>query len=341
MKKAALPIFLLCVVIVFIVFSCRKSNNTTASKQSLNQLFSGLRYTPQDLSVKAGRDTIVYGTNGTMLHFYTTSFKDANGNIIVGGTVNLQLTEMYKAADMICNRTTTSTTDGQLLASGGEINITATMNGQAVYANKYGVGFKQKGAASTTMSLFYGPNSNSDSIITWTASDPTKLGSQANGTIIDTSLITHSNSDLYIFDSCNTFTSVNCDYFRQNDSVKTPVNIILPDTSFNENNTQAFVILPNISVSGSDTFTAVLSNTFGALGDASYTPSTHTLAIISEGQTNIVPAGLNYTLVVITNKKGSYYYYEQSGIIPHNGLTATAAMAPETQGDIVSRLQGL
>ena len=76
------------------------TTNVTNVTPSLNQLFAGLRYTPQNLSVTAGRDTIVYGNNGTMLHFYTNSFKNGSGNIITSGTVYLQLTEMYKAGDL-------------------------------------------------------------------------------------------------------------------------------------------------------------------------------------------------------------------------------------------------
>ena len=92
--------------------SCEKTNtSSTYIVFHLNQLFSGLRSTPQNFTVTAGRDTTIYGTNNTLLHFYTNSFKDAGGNIIQSGTVYIQLIEMYKPGDMICNRATTMAMD--------------------------------------------------------------------------------------------------------------------------------------------------------------------------------------------------------------------------------------
>ncbi len=275
----------------------------------------------------------------TLIHF-----KDGSGNIITTGTVYLQLTEMYKAGDMICNRTTTFA-NGQMLASGGEITMTATMNGQPVYANKYGIGFNQTGGSIAPMALFYGTTSNADSIATWTQSDTTQIGNVADGTTIDSSSPGTTGINFYTFDSCTNFIWANCDWFYNTDSPKVTVSVILPDTTFNPYNTQLFLALHNITGWGGTDVTAVLSDVentqYGSLGSASYTAATNTMILISEGNKNIVPAGLSYELVVITNKNGSYYYYEQSGTVPDGGIKATAAMASETQGDIVSRLQGL
>ena len=112
MKQTLRAALAVCLTAAIIVVACKKSsNNTTGPTLSLNQLFAGLRTSPQNLSVTAGRDTMVFGANGTMLHFYTNSFKDASGNIVTSGTVNLQLIEMYKPGDMIANRATTTAND--------------------------------------------------------------------------------------------------------------------------------------------------------------------------------------------------------------------------------------
>ncbi len=324
MKKALLSLTLIGIIALITVLSCKKTKSTSGTKQSLNQLFSGLRPTPQNFSVTAGRDTIVMGANNTMLHFYTNSFKDANGNIITAGTIYLQLVEMYKPADFIANRTTTTAHD-TLLTSGGEINIMATMNGQTVYANKYGIGFPQSSASTTPMQLYYGNNANPDSVTTWTQGNNTTPGTSATGTSVDTTYAywLH-NQPFYIFDSCTGFHYVNCDCISRGASQVTNVSVIVPDTSYNQSNTEVYLSFPTqkylVLLSGySNT-----SNTFSP----DYSDGTQ------------IPVGFNYALVVITNKNGNYYYYEQSGITT-SGMTATAAMAPDTQSDILARIAAL
>src|SRR5579871_1803946 len=212
MKAIFNTMIVLCFVPLITVLSCKKTNDTTSTiitrantgGPSLNQLFADLRYKPQNFNVTAGKYAILFGANGTLLRFYENSFKDANGNILTGGTVNLQLIEMYNPGDMICNRATTLS-NGQLLQSGGEVMITATMNGQAVYANKYCIGFRQSTASTQRMQLFYGNTSNADSVTMWAISDTTKPENIANGTKTDSSLYIFQG---YVFDSCSNFTSI-------------------------------------------------------------------------------------------------------------------------------------
>ena len=102
MKKTLFSLLLVYITAVIVVIaSCSKPYNdshtvTVSPSYTINQLFAGLRTSPQTLTVTAGRDTIVYGANGTRMHFYTNSFKTAAGAIITSGTINLQLVEMYK-----------------------------------------------------------------------------------------------------------------------------------------------------------------------------------------------------------------------------------------------------
>ncbi len=328
MKKVVISVLLMCCVAGVAVISCKKvqSNPTTVtnSSQSLNQLFAGLRYTPQGLSVQAGRDTVVYGANGTMLHFYTNSFMDVNHNILTSGIVNLQLIEMYKPVDYICNRTSTIA-GNSLLNSGGEISLTGTMNGQAVYANKYGVGFVQTSASTDTMQLFYGGTNTADSVTTWTASNNT-IGTVKVGT--DTPYHAYeppTNSPYYIFDSCVGFGQVNCDYFYRGNfsSVWTDMTVIMPNGNFNSGNTQIFfVYLPekwSIPVSLYDT-------------------TTNSFSLNYHGTQ--VPVGVNFELVAITNNNGSWYYYQTSGTTT-SGMTINAAMGADTKADVLTRLGGL
>lgn len=331
--KRILPILIL--LPIFAMMACKKSNSTanTAQTQSLNQLFSGLRTIPQNLSVTAGRDTMVFGTGGTMLHFYSNSFNDASGNTITSGTISLQLIEMYKPGDFICNRATTLAS-GQLLQSGGQINLSATKNGQAVFANKYGVGFKQANLSNQIMTLFYGNVNNADSVTNWTVSDSTIRANMAE--IKDTdSNITHSYGRPwvgYVFDSASSLSYTNCDAFYGNDSPKTSISVILPDSSYNPTNTEVFIVLPSIN--------CAMSTIEPTLGGYSWNAATHTISLISEHQSEIVPTGMNYELVVITNKSGSYYYYKTSGITTM-GLTINATLVTDSQSDILAKLAGL
>ncbi len=303
------------------MLSCKRANTSiTPGNPSLNQLFSALRSTPQTFSVTAGRDTIIYGANGTMLHFYVNSFKDDSGNTITSGIINIQLVEIYKIGDFIANRTSTITNDS-FLTSGGEINIAAQANGQTVFANKYGLGFKQSAASSQQMQLYYGNNNNTDSITTWIQGNNTTPGTTASGTYIDSSRGNHDYN--YFFDSCTSFSTVNCDYFWNSSSQLTDIKVVVPNTNYNNSNTEISLVFPMQKVS---------------IPVALYNSATNSFSLAYHG--NQIPVGLNYELVVITNNNENWYYYEQSGLTT-SGMTINAAMASETKNDIISRLQGL
>ena len=342
MKKILLTVASLYFMVFAAMLSCTKSYNDTNSvtnvNSSLNQAFAGLRSSPQIITVTAGTDVVVNAAKGTQLHFYPNSFKDANGNTITSGTVTLQVVEMYKPGDMIANRASTMA-NGQILQSSGQININATMNGQQVYTNGYGIGFKHSTSSTTPMALFYGGTANTDSTVTWAQSDTTHQGSTAGGS---TSGSGGSVSPfMYYFDTCASFTFINCDCFYGNDSPKTSVSVILPNSTFTASNTCVYLVLPNISrfYSPNDTFNAVIASSESHVG---YTAATNTMQLtFGASGANIVPAGLNYELVVIANVNGQYYYYQQTGTIPHNGVVATANIATTTQNDVLNKLSAL
>lgn len=328
MKRIYLFSALLCCVAVMVVFSCKKKTTepTTYDVSHLNQLFSGLRSTPQNFTVQAGRDTILLGADSTVLHFYSNTFKDAGGSIITSGAITVQLIEMYRPGEMAANRTST-TANGQLLQSGGQVNIVATMNGKEVFANKYGLGFAQSSMSNISMQLFYGGNANSDSSTTWSIGDTSKKGTIATKTIRDTAHYKYQYpAQYYLFDSCTNFHWTNCDRFWRDSLSNTAVSVIFPDNSFDPSNTQIFLIFPTIN-SAVD-----MSPDFGN----TYNPSTYTFKL-AHGQ---APIGMSYKLAVMTNKNGLYYYYETSGTVT-DGLTINAAMASESLGDIKTRLHAL
>ena len=313
------------VAAVFIIVSvtltaCKKSanNNTPATTGNLCHLMAGLRNSPQSLSVTAGRDTVIYCARGTKLHFYTYSFVDVGGHPITSGTVNLSVTEIYKTGDFITNCTSTAAFDS-LLNSGGEVFIAATMNGQPVYANKYGIGFTQSAPSSIPMQLFYGLIKGSDSTITWSKDYVPNPGTSCAQATFDVSGFSFLR---YQFDSCAGFNWVNCDHFAGITSSKTNVKVVLPDASFNATNTQAFIALPGYRVT---------------LGVGVYTSATSTYSLNTGSW---LPLGASYEVIVIANKNGGFYYYESTGIIT-DGVTINAAMSAKTESEILTMLQTL
>jgi hypothetical protein len=287
------------------------------SKKNLNKLFSALKSTPQSFTVTAGTYRTVVGAAGTILKFYPNSFKDASGTIITSGTITIKLTEMYKPGQMIANRATT-TANGELLRSGGQVYISATKSGSEVYANKYGIAFEQPGSSGQPMNLFYGNTNNADSVTTWTAADTTKAGVAVSGTVVD------SFSFRYEFDSCTDFRWVNCDYFyRVSAGSLTNISVVVPDTSFNYSNTQVFLVFPTENIA-----TYLGSYDFG----------THAFSLQASYK---IPIGSGITLVAITNKNGVYYFYKQTGITVSSNMTLNATMISQTLTTILSQLSTL
>jgi len=289
------------------------------NKTKLNKLFSALRSTPQSLTAIAGIKNSVAGANGTVLTFYPNSFKDASGHTITSGTINIQLTEMYKPGQMIANRAT-ATSGGIPLISGGQVCISATKNGQEVYASKYGIAFPQPVTSGQHMNLFYGNTSNADSLVTWTVADTSKAGTRASGTMYDSA---YSVNVRYEFDSCANFHWINCDYFYSYSGPLTDIKVVVNDTSFNPSNTEVFLVFPTInSVATLDYYNSATS-TFD----------------LSPG--HFVSVGFPIDVVVITNKNGNYYYFQQTGITTTNGLSITGHMISHTLSYIAAELSTL
>ncbi len=295
-------------------YSCKKTEQPAESNDisGKNALFSDLRYTPQRFTVEAGRDTVILGADSTVLHFYTNSFKDASGNIVSSGNIGIELIEMYTPGDMVLNRATTAMSDGRLLESGGQVKISAVMNGKVLSANRYGIGFRSKNGNGRAMSLYFGDRKNADSIVTWTegGSDTTQPSS----------------GFLYMFRECNSFDFVNCDRLESREGKNTTIQVVMPDASFSPENTQIYVIEPKTN-----------SATMGAKTQP-YDKNTLSFTLGNHG--NLVAVGMQYVLVVIAKKEDNYYFDMQSGTITEN-MTVKMNPSPETRYNIKARLSGI
>lgn len=327
MSKMLCSILAACVLGSVLLGSCSQSANSaattvTTTTYSLNEEFTSLRPTPQYITVNAGRDTVIYGSDSTLLHFYANSFLNTSGGVISSGTISLALNEISKPGDYILNRMTTMTTAlNSILSSGGAIILTATQNGQTVNANKYGVGFKQSGSTTAPMQLYYGDLNNSDTVTSWTQGNNTTPGTTTAATVQGVYYTANTTSYFY-FDSCVAFNRVSCDFVFNNGAPLTNVTVNLPNADFNSTNTEIYLIIPAIRL---------------IVPIEGYDATTNNYSISPAGIE--VPTGLNYEVVVITNYS-SWYFYEASGLTA-SGMSITAVPTIATWTGLINTIQAL
>ncbi len=288
------------------------------TKVSLNALFKDLRSTPETQCVTAGIDQTVVFNKGTRLTFYPNSFKDAAGNILTSGEVCLEMVEMYKPGDMIANRASTVTKEGDLLISGGQVHIKATMNGKEVFANKYGIAFPQPAASTQPMDLYYGDRSNSDSVVSWSIAPPGNGGTTTGTTPVD-SLVS-----AYHFDSATRFSFINCDRLNSIPGDRTNnIRILMPDGSFDKNTTDVLFVFPTINTVTHAYYYYIKTKSFAV------------------APAYKIPLGLEISVVVIAKKDDNYYYYDQKGLTVSDGLSIAASPTKMSLDEIKAKLAEL
>jgi hypothetical protein len=326
MKKNPQIFLALTIAVALLVVSCRKTNDPApgptpvgTDKSELNNLFKAFRSSPEIKCVTAGTSQTVVFSKGTKLTFYPNSFETATGATITSGTVCLEVIEMYKPGEMIANRATT-TYNNQLLKSGGQVHIKATQNGVEVFANKYGIGFRQPGATMQPMRLFYGDTNNEDSVTTWTTDTIVfDKGSFTEMATFDTSGSAASNAWYFQFDSCTDFKWINCDYFTNNTDPRTNITIKPSDTTFNRTNTTIYMVFP----------------VFNAVAGA----YSNTDKYLFTGYN--FPIGLNMKVVMLSNKNGEYYYEEQTGLTVAANMTITTTPTKQSLEYIKEKMKDL
>lgn len=317
------------VAVVVTVFACKKPQDSSPTITPVSQLLKVLESTPQSFSVNAGRDTVIVGTKGTAIHFYANSFKTATGGIITDGKITIGLKEIYKPGDMIANRAPTASADG-LLQSGGEIEIIATMNGQNVGANKYGIAFKQNSPSSETMNIYYGNTANTEGVVVWVKGD-TGLGKTSSRTKVlpDTAAgfpNYFGSGYFHLFDSCTSFGWANCDKLYNPVGPNTSFKVVIPERSFTNRNTQIFLVLPDKNLM--------------TQSDArqQYDASTNTFTLGNHD--NKFPVDDRYIVVAIANVEDKLYYGQNNGIVA-DGITVSLSPVLETKENIVAKLSAL
>jgi hypothetical protein len=330
--KFHLPV-LLAGALVVSVYGCKKKDDTssTTTTQTTSQFMSGFKSTSQKFKLTAGLDQVLIGKQGTIIHFYPNSFKDATGAIISSGTVNIELIEMYDPGYMIVNNASTSLTDGKPLESTGQIYINATGDaGKEVFANKYGIAFKASGATSKPMELYYGDRNNADSTVKWNVS-PENPGTRSLGARVDSNLYNLYVTDpegmtrgpvpyrfpgfYHIFDSCTDFKWVNSDHPFVTEAKIVYFKLNVSDVDICKS---AFIVYPD----------------YNSVLDARL--STY-MNKVSLGKIYAV-MNSKYKFYILGNKGDRYYYGETSGTVTSDTVNLNVSMGEETLFNIKARL---
>lgn len=318
MRKLMTPLIMLGLAIGFSACSDNNKDPVPAGTTSLGSMYQALKETPQNFAVAAGAFQTITGARGTIITFNPQSFKDASGNIISSGTVDIKLTEAYTPGQMILNNVTTVTDMNNALGSGGCVNIEATINKHEVFANNYSISFKQQGPNEQAMALFQGKviSEPVSGTVIW-SNDSTRTVPRATKDVDGTNFY-------YAFDTCLNFNWVNCDHFAFLPDPKSDVKVVVPDTSFNIYNTRVFVIFPDMNM---------------ITGMSHYDPATHTYNLGYSSY--FLPIGTNIKVVVMVAKDNVYYFDMKENISVTNNISITVNPVAKPLSDIQTILIGL
>ena len=147
-------------MLMIILSACSHSNQI-----SFQQLISVRSDTIQ---IDNTRDTLIFGSKGTVLFFEKESFQLPDGTA-PSGKISILLKECYSNSDIVRENLAT-TSDGKLLETKGMINVTAFSNTQALRlkkGEKFIIHFpKDSSDRKKQMNLFYG-NANTSGAVNW------------------------------------------------------------------------------------------------------------------------------------------------------------------------------
>ncbi len=308
----------LLLIIGISIVSCKKNETVPPPKYIAdnNALFESNRTNAtQTFSIDAGIFNEVIGVQGTKIQIPAFSFVSLSGAPI-SGTIDIDLLEILDQTDMILMNAPTSS-NGQILISGGELNVEASQNGNQIYlapGSQISVQVPNSNPTSE-MELFTGLLAGDS--LTW---DPSLDSSGFADTVL---IVTDSSGwgDYYYFDWDDPYLGwINCDYFYGSSSIQTTLTCYLED--------EHSFLNTNIFLHFSD-----INSVLTMYGD--YTnPSQQ--SFVSSG----IPEGANITIVAISEISGNYY----SAFVPTTVITnhtETLTLSPTTLTDFENDLDNL
>ena len=238
----------------------------------------------QTFTGDASSGIAVTGVNGTQVFIAPNGLKTTSG-AIYSGSVTIELLEVLKPGDMILNNAPT-VSDGQLLVSGGEIELRVYGSSgeilRPVY-NQVSV-YVPTSSLDSEMDLFLGTEDPMSGDISWEMSVDTVV-------VIDTTVVDTFGGpvgDYYYYNwPMDDFGWINCDYFYEDPSPKTTLTVKVDPETHIYSNTQVFFYVPSInSVASLYWFTGLEEDEF---------------------QISNLPIGLTGTIVCISKIDDDYY----------------------------------
>ncbi len=148
--------------------------SASQSSESLSSILKKLDKTPQSFYIASNQDTIIICGEGTSLKFKGNTFVSETTGKEVIGRIKISVKEYYKLADMlIANLSTTS--EKNILETGGMINLTATFNNENCIlkkGNTVEIGFPYK-RKKENMKIFNGNWTNNK--VDWTVNNSSNI----------------------------------------------------------------------------------------------------------------------------------------------------------------------
>lgn len=162
----------------------------------------------QTFTVNATTGQSITGSNGTKIYIPANAFVYSNGTTVTGN-VEIELIEVLDVSEMInLNKTTTS--NGQILVSGGQLKVTATQNSNYLTLSPNAALYVEipTTVADPQMGLFTGTVA-SDSTIDWMSAGQDTSQTDSIWVTVDSS-----GGSWYSFPFDNDSLGwINCDYF--------------------------------------------------------------------------------------------------------------------------------
>ncbi|MFY9310518.1 MAG: hypothetical protein WAQ28_15845 [Bacteroidia bacterium] len=319
MKTTAKSLLIVSALATMTLFSCKKENNITpeaptpSTPASLSALFSEKAAPKQTFTINAGQFQSITGAKGTKLNIQPGSFKNQSGQV-VSGNVTLEMREMFSKSDMIFSGATT-TSNGQLLVSGGELYIQAFQNGSPLSLT-----------SSTTVEAQVRTNNNAGPMQEFysNTSFETPEGLDwwlADSTNTDTIYTDYDSSDFveYYYFYLDQMNWINCDYFWDSNGPFTDIEVNT-GTQFDGTNCTVYISFDGIN--------SVLS-----LGDYDLNH------LFNYGYPSI-PQGMNVHIIAIGTLNGQYY----SAIVPAtlgNNFSTNVTLTATTLAQITADVNAL
>jgi hypothetical protein len=299
--------------ILLTAVACTKDNTATPPQaEKLTDFLEKYQVKEQTFTGSAALGFTITGENGTKITFPLHAFKDsATGADVNIGDVKIRLKEVLSKKDILLSGPMTES-NGQLLISGGEIMVKATLNGAALIPGDSAIKVEVPQVMKAgDMNLFVqAPRKQADNggipadfQSTWVPAPYAPFGMGPN---------------TYVF-SLPAFTWVNCDRFYSDPNPKTTITVS-PDFQDSDSisGLQVMIVFKDI--------TTVIT-----------LPFSYSLAQF-QSYLNSLPVGLQGELVLIGKDENGYIEFGHQSITIADNMHVDAPIARSTEATVTAFL---